>query len=58
MICLHVCLCTMHMPGAYRGQKILLELEWQTVGSCHVGAGNGTQVLPTEVAFQPPVSYF
>lgn len=38
----------MHMPGAQGGQKMMsdpLELELLMVVSCHVGAGNQTQVL-------------
>ena len=40
--CLHVCLCTTYMPGAYGVQKRVLdplELELQTVVSHHVDAG-------------------
>ena len=38
---LFVYLCTTYIPGAFRDQKMLtdaLELELQTVVSCHVGA--------------------
>lgn len=38
---LHTCLCTIYVPGAYKGQKRMLdslELELQVVGSYHVGA--------------------
>lgn len=44
VFCLHVCLCTMCVPGAYRGQKKVLdslELELQT----DVGARNWTWVV-------------
>ena len=43
MLSLHVCLCIMHMLGSCGGQKKIsdpLELESQTVVSCHVGAEN------------------
>ena len=41
-ISLAVCPCTMHVPGANRGQKRVsdaLELELQVVVSLYVGAG-------------------
>ena len=43
VFCLHVCLCTMCMPGARGVQKRVLgtlELKLQAVVSCHVDAGN------------------
>lgn len=45
---MHVCLCTTCLSGAYRGQKRasdLLGLQLQMVVSCHMGAGNQTQVF-------------
>lgn len=38
---LHVCMCSMYMPGVQGGQNStsdLLELELQMIGSCGVGA--------------------
>jgi hypothetical protein len=43
VFCLHVCLCTMCVPCAHKGQKRAsdpLELDFQTVVSHHMGAGN------------------
>ena len=43
MFCLHVCLCTMYMPGALGGQNRVadpLELKLHMVMHYHVGAGN------------------
>jgi hypothetical protein len=40
---LHVCVCTMCVSDAHRGHKRVsepLELEFQVVMSCHVGASN------------------
>ena len=40
-------MCTMGGPGAHRSQGkalALLELEFETVVSCHVDVGNQTQV--------------
>lgn len=42
-VCLHVCMCTVFVPGAQGGQKKaldLLELELQTVVFCRIGARN------------------
>ena len=42
MFCLDICLCTMCMPGACRGQKRALdslELELQRTVHYHLGAG-------------------
>lgn len=46
-VCLHACLCTLCVPGAYRGWKESdhPELQLQMVVSHCVGIGNGTQVL-------------
>jgi hypothetical protein len=35
---LHACMCTMYVPGAYRGQKVSELLELQVIVSPHVGA--------------------
>ena len=46
--CWHVCLCTMHVPNAHRGQMKALnhvELELKMVVSCCVGVENWTLVL-------------
>lgn len=55
---LHLCICTMCVPGAIGGQKGSmdpLELELWMVVNHHVGAGNRTQVLSktTELSLQP-----
>ena len=45
-VCMHVC--TLHVCSAHRGHKRApapLELEWQIIVSCHMGAGNWTQVF-------------
>lgn len=45
MFCLHVCVCSMYMPGALGSQKRLsesLELELSMVVSCHMGVKNQT----------------
>lgn len=44
---MHVYLCPTHVPGAHRSKKASepLGLELQTIVSCHVVAGNQTQVL-------------
>lgn len=43
---MHVCMCTTHIPGAFRGQKkrVLdpLDLELYTIVSHYEGAGNQT----------------
>lgn len=44
--CMHVCLCTMCVPGIHRDHRKLSDfplLGLQMVMSCHMGAGNGTQ---------------
>lgn len=45
VFCLHVCLYPRCACYLWRSKRALdaLELEWQTAGNCHVGAGN--QVL-------------
>ena len=46
-VCQHVCVCITWMANAYGGQKRALdplELELETVVSCHVYARNRTQV--------------
>lgn len=43
VLCLHICLCTVRMPGVCRGKKRALvppELEIQMVVNLNVGAGN------------------
>ena len=48
MFCIHVSICTMCMPDTHVVQKRVkgpLELELGIIVSCHVGAGNRTQVL-------------
>lgn len=43
LFCLHVCLCTLCMPGTYRDHKRVsdpLEFELKTVINCCVGARN------------------
>lgn len=47
MFCLHVCMCTVWVPGARGGQKATdpLELELWVIVSRYVGSGNQTQVL-------------
>lgn len=42
MLGLHVCLCTLCMPGAHKSQKVsdLLPLELQEIVNCLVGAWN------------------
>lgn len=43
VFCLYVCLCTICVSSALRGQKRALdplELELEVVGSCHMGARN------------------
>jgi hypothetical protein len=48
MFCLHACMCTIYMPDAYRGQKMVthaLELEVWTFMSHHVGGENWIRVL-------------
>jgi hypothetical protein len=48
MFCLHVCLCTICLPGAYGGRRKItgpLDLELQEFSSHHVGARNQTHVL-------------
>lgn len=45
--CLRVCMCTTCLPSAHRAQRKALslpELDFQTVVSCHVDAGNWAQV--------------
>lgn len=47
MCCLHVCVWTICVPGAWKGLKVLepLELEFQEGVSCHVVGWSQTQVL-------------
>lgn len=48
VLCLSTCLCTLWAPGALKGQKRAsypLGLEWQTVVSHLVGAGNLARIL-------------
>lgn len=48
MFCLHVCMCTICVLGAYRGQKTVsypLELELWTVVSHYVSTGIKTLAL-------------
>jgi hypothetical protein len=40
VVCWHVGLCIMCMPGAHRGQKMVLNVESWTVVRHHVGAGH------------------
>lgn len=40
IFCLHICICITCMLSAHRAQKMMLELEQQTLGSCKVDAGN------------------
>lgn len=45
MFCLHVCVCSMYMPGALASQKRLSDspkLELSMVVSCHMGVKNQT----------------
>lgn len=44
---MHVCLCTLCVPSALRGQEVSdpLELELEVVVSCQLGGGIRTQVL-------------
>lgn len=47
-------LCSMYLPGNHRGQKRAsqpLEMELQTDGILHVGAGNQSQVLRKSYKF-------
>ena len=42
-MCILVCMCPMHMPGACRGQRRVLDPPGPRVMddiSCHVGTGN------------------
>lgn len=43
-VCLHVCMCTVCMQCPWRPEKGVgsLDLELETIVSCHVGAGNRT----------------
>lgn len=48
VFCLHVCLSTACVPGVLQSKKGVSEpltLELEVPVSCHVGAGNETQVL-------------
>ena len=48
ILCLHVCLCTMCVPGTHGSQKTLKSPGTAAIDgcvSCHVGDGNRTQVL-------------
>lgn len=63
VICLHVCLHTMYVPGTHKGQKEVLEsmiLELQTAMCYHMHAGKQTQsservVSALKLLFQPPI---
>jgi hypothetical protein len=52
------CMCTICVPGPSGGQKKAsdpLELDSQTVMSCHVGAGDGTQILCQTIQYTYPL---
>ena len=59
LICMSVCLCTMHMQDPWKtGESCTpLELELETVMSHYVDAGNQTQVLCKSSQCSYPLSH-